>query len=156
MTFPFTTAAVAFVLLLSTALGIGMVPTGQACTGRSRYFGGYETKCFGTAPFCSGRCPHGWREISRATTCDGDNECWSGRKVCCLKTSNREQAYENMGRIQAFTGAPIPVYYAPVPALQSPVTAFDAEYSRIPAGMPTRQFPESRTVHGAEYLGYQM
>lgn len=47
-------------------------------------------KCFwyGTAPFCAGECPEGWKAIAYDSTGDGA-ACWTGMKVfCCPDASH--------------------------------------------------------------------
>ena len=43
-------------------------------------------KCewFGTATFCEGECPKGWKEMLRSKSGDG-KQCWTGSKAYCCE-----------------------------------------------------------------------
>ena len=56
---------------------------------------GYDMtyKWYGTAPFCNGKCPAGWTEVSRDKSGDG-NRCWTGSKAYCKRCCKKVKVYQ--------------------------------------------------------------
>ena len=48
---------------------------------------------YGTAPFCNGKCPAGWVEVSRDKSGDG-HRCWTGSKAYCKRCCKKVPVYE--------------------------------------------------------------
>jgi len=47
----------------------------------------YVQKWYGTAPFCRGKCPRGWKKLKSSKRGSG-KRCATGRKVLCRKRVN--------------------------------------------------------------------
>lgn len=50
-------------------------------------------KWYGTAPFCRGKCPAGWTEVSRDNSGDG-HRCWTGSKAYCKRCCKKVTVYQ--------------------------------------------------------------
>ena len=49
----------------------------------------------GTAPYCQGRCPAGFREDGRSSTGQGSS-CWTGSKArCCIAPAGQYSRHKS-------------------------------------------------------------